>query len=269
MRNIFLFVLLTIVFPLAGMAQQVCISEEEEELLELVNDFRKKNDKEKIEPSVVMCYVADVHTKDLYLNYKNSLNCNLYYWSDKGRWSKCCNDNSFSCMYDKPFELTGYRSKGYELISYYSDGISIESVVKNWKENRAASNFLLQEGKYSNKNWMVIGVSIFEGYISVWMGELSDKKGSPKVCKGNSGKTKNIIADEVPIYILIVGNHPTKKLAQKEVEKLKNRGYENAFFIKHNSRYRIIADRYYGYAASKKAKNNLPKRYNKSWITKE
>jgi len=268
-RSLVLFFMIVLVYPLAGTTQQVCISQDEQELIDLINDFRKENNLDKIESSVVMNYVADVHSKDLYLNYDISSKYGLHFWSNQGRWSKSGDKEEFLCMYDKPFELTGYRSKGYELVSYYSVDIPVQDILANWKENASASNFLLQKGTYSNKNWMSIGVSVFEGYICVWVGELSDKKGSPKVCDDKEEKKSVISIEEVPIYILIVGSHPTKTLAKKEVSYLKNKGYDNAYYVKAGKSYRIIADRYYGYSASQKAKDKLPRKYKSSWIAKE
>ena len=100
MRKIFHFFTLALlvvllVFPGGVKAQHeisddFCINQEELNLYNLVNSYRKQNGLADISLSKNLCYVAKLHVNDLQYNRPDTANCNLHSRSDQGDWLECC-----------------------------------------------------------------------------------------------------------------------------------------------------------------------------------
>src|SRR5512138_235757 len=102
---------------------QVCLSEAELDLYKLANQYRQDKGLSTVPLSKSLTYVAQLHVKDLAGNHPYNRRCNLHSWSEYGPWSPCCyteDHKRAACMWDKPSELTNYRSPGYE-IAYWTD----------------------------------------------------------------------------------------------------------------------------------------------------
>src|SRR5688572_24147787 len=101
----------------------VCLTQEEEKLYKLIMAYRKSKKLPAIPLSAKLTKVAQAHAHDLADHYTFAVDnkCNPHTWSDKGTWTACCYTNDHAqaqCMWDKPKEIAGYASDGFE-IAYY------------------------------------------------------------------------------------------------------------------------------------------------------
>ncbi len=259
----------------ANAQQGVCIDEEELSLANQINHFRKQNDLNVLPVSTALSYVADVHVKDLYLHYDPFGGCNLLSWSDNGRWEKCCaQGENYTCMYDKPAELTQYKGKGYELVYYQNTQITSGLAFNAWKENASAKAMILQQGKYQDKNWQAIGVALFDGYASIWFGEKSDNAGEPPLCSELEQISKKVQqesaetdeSDSVPEYFVVVASHRNEDDALKEQGRMAEQ--YNAMVLQSGSNFRVVVGPFKGYSKAQQMKAKLAEKYPKAWILK-
>ena len=85
-------------------------------------------------------------------------------------------------MWDKPSEIAGYSSNGYEIAFYSSAGATAQEALDGWKVSPSHNPLLINDGMWNSVKWKAIGVGIYGQYAIVWFGELEDT-GTPEVCK--------------------------------------------------------------------------------------
>jgi len=168
-------------------AQNVCISPEEKKLYDLIMTYRKSKKLKSISFSTKLTQVAQTHVRDLSENYSmsNSEVCNPHSWSTKGSWTPCCytsDHKQAQCMWDKPKEIAGYESSGYEIAFYSSAGAMAADGLEGWKKSSGHNPLLINSGDWKNVEWKAIGVGIYKEYAVVWFGQLADTS-SPGACK--------------------------------------------------------------------------------------
>lgn len=154
------------------------LSTEEQELYNIIMEYRKANGLPNIPLSKSLTFVAQTHVMDLQTNKVVNSTCNLHSWSDNGPWSPCCYTSDHakaSCMWNKPRELTDYDGNGYE-ISYglYGATVSAEGALGGWKSSSPHNAVILNQGIWKNSKWKAIGVGISDGYAVVWFGVEKD-----------------------------------------------------------------------------------------------
>ena len=159
--------------------EKICLSAEERKLYEIMMDYRKSKGLETIPLSAKLTKVAQTHARDLMANYKFDPNnkCNPHSWSKKGKWSACCytgDHKQAKCMWDKPKEIAGYESSGYEIAYWSSRGATAEEGLDGWKKSPAHNPMIINEGTWSKAKWKAIGVGFYGEYGIVWFGEKSD-----------------------------------------------------------------------------------------------
>jgi len=169
------------------MAQDVCASTEEKKLYDLIMAYRKSKKLKSIPFSAKLTRVAQTHVRDLSENYSmtNSDVCNPHSWSTKGNWTSCCytsDHKQAQCMWDKPKEISGYESSGYEIAFYSSSGAVAVDGLEGWKKSSGHNPLLVNSGTWKNVEWKAIGIGIYKEYAVVWFGQLTDTT-SPNVCK--------------------------------------------------------------------------------------
>src|ERR1043166_10282289 len=73
-------------------AEDICLSEEEKKLYDLIMQYRKSKKLKAIPISAKLTKTAQTHVRDLADNYvyEEGARCNPHSWSDKGTWSSCC-----------------------------------------------------------------------------------------------------------------------------------------------------------------------------------
>jgi uncharacterized protein YkwD len=165
----------------------ICVSSEEQKLYKLMMDYRKSKGLESIPLSAKLTKVAQTHARDLMTNYKFDVDnkCNPHSWSKKGDWSACCytsDHKQAKCMWDKPKEIAGYESSGYEIAYWSSKGATAEEGLDGWKKSPAHNPLIINDGMWSKAKWKAVGVGFFGEYGIVWFGEQADEV-SPSNCK--------------------------------------------------------------------------------------
>jgi len=169
--------------------ENICLSDAEQWLARLINEYRKENHLKPITISRSLSFVARTHACDLAENYKLNRQCNMHSWSDAGNWSACCytqDHKQARCMWDKPRELTGYPANGYEISFYstrkYSSPEALAAdILKGWQESKSHNEVILNQEIWKDIEWKAIGIGISENFATVWFGEVIDPEGDP--CK--------------------------------------------------------------------------------------
>ncbi len=176
-----------LLFSPAEPAGNVCLSTEEKKLYDLIMEYRKSRKLKPIPYSAKLTQVAQAHVRDLaaHFDYENRGECNPHSWSDKGKWSSCCytsDHKQAACMWDKPREIAGYPTDGFEIAYFSSDGASALEGLDGWKKSPGHNPLLINSGTWEKLKWGGIGVGIYEQYAVVWFGETEDPS-KIKVCR--------------------------------------------------------------------------------------
>ncbi|MDH5474805.1 MAG: hypothetical protein OEX22_03855 [Cyclobacteriaceae bacterium] len=158
---------------------EVCLSEEERKLYEIIMEYRVLKKLSTIPFSAKLTKVAQAHAKDLTQQYDVDKNnkCNLHSWSAKGSWSACCYTNDHKkaqCMWDKPREIANYEGNGFEIAHYYSAGVEAQLALEGWKKSKGHNAMLINLGMWKEIEWEGVGIGIFENYAVVWFGRIAD-----------------------------------------------------------------------------------------------
>ena len=85
-------------------------------------------------------------------------------------------------MWNKPQEIAGYPSAGYEIAYYHSATATAEQGLAGWKVSPGHNPLLVNSGIWEKVQWRAIGVAIDGNYGLVWFGETEDH-GSVSVCQ--------------------------------------------------------------------------------------
>mgnify|MGYP001590513518 FL=1 len=181
MKLLFGFILLVLLssFNSSGINN---LHEEEAKLYKLISNYRASKGLEEISLSPSLTFVAQTHAKDLALNIPLKGKCNAHSWSDQGDWEVCCytsHHNNSNCMWDKPAELTSYKSAGYEIAARLltkdqTFKITAEEALDGWKKSSGHKQVILNISKWKSKRWQAIGIGIYNGAACVWFGEEKD-----------------------------------------------------------------------------------------------
>ena len=172
MRRVFF--LLVFLFSSSAFAQD--LSQEESKLYDLIMEYRESRGLEVVPLSEALNHVARVHVQDL-IEHPPKGRCNLHSWSKYGEWSSCCyngSPKSFSCMWDKPRELTTYTGDGYEIAYWSSAGASAEEALKGWKKSKGHNTVIINRGVWRDVQWKAIGIAVVGEYAVVWFGKEED-----------------------------------------------------------------------------------------------
>ena len=178
-----------------------CLTAEEAQLGQLINNYRANNGLPAVPFSASLTKVAQLHVRDLHNHNPNSGTdpetgeaCNLHSWSANGNWSAVCYVGSHeyaSGMWDKPREITDnvYTGSGYE-IAYGSFGINATAAgsLAAWQSSAGHNAVILNTGTWANfptaAGWPGMGMGIYEGYAVVWFGDAaSDPNGTISQCQ--------------------------------------------------------------------------------------
>ncbi len=157
---------------------EVCLSNDERELIKLVNEYRRKRRLPPVKVSASLSYVAQKHTKEMQHNFKDI----THSWV--GCKYKGSNPKTYGCMQDMPKKLTGYPGRGFECaFAQYGSKFSAADVLQGWKESRPHNNVILNRDVWRQLKWEAVGVSIYGNYAAIWFGDEDDPKGTPDLCK--------------------------------------------------------------------------------------
>ena len=160
------------------------LSEKEKELVKLINDYRISLGKKPLNVSKSLTYVARTHNKDQILYFdpnwtdEQGRPANEHSWSEHGNWTPIMYNEygSYRPMWDKPKELTPYKSSGNEITTGYPHILEAEmlprTALDNWKNSPDHNEFIIKENiLYDVYNAeRIMGVSIHGNYANVWFG---------------------------------------------------------------------------------------------------
>jgi len=147
-------------------------------LVDAINKYRSEKGQGELQLSPSLSFVAHTHLNDIRLYNKEERGCNMNSWSDKGKWIPCCFDGkqkNLDLMTSKPSEIIGFRGKGYEIVVAAKKGISTKDLKTIWLNSKATQDFILNKGQWSNRNWQCMGVSIYNGFASIWASDMPDR----------------------------------------------------------------------------------------------
>jgi len=279
------FILLTILLlsgvKTIGQLPDVCLTKDEYRLYSIINQYRTKQGLSIIPVSRSLCYVAKIHARDLYFNRPDTGFCSLNSWSDKGRWIACCHSRNTPnplCIVKKPAELTKYSGEGHEICYWDSQPIQPDTVLKFWLTVTPARELILNQGKWGNFNWNAMGVGLFNGYASVWVGELRDTVPEPTLCIDTPGADniilplkepqKDVVSAATGRSYIIFGSFASQADALKMVQKYKTKGFSQAKVIVKDNTYRVSLSDYPTQKEAIDAKKLLSGEFKESWIMK-
>ncbi len=253
---------------------ELCLSSDEKVLVDAVNAFREAHGLQAVALSRALCYVADVHAKDLYFNYDERSGKSMHSWSHKGRWKGCSYENPRTdgrCMHNKPSELTDYKGLGFELAYYDNTGSAGMNAYEAWIRHEKNRAFLLNEGTYLSFDWNAVGIKIFKGYVLLWFGTTVDVSAPIVVC----GQAEPVGQDVVPaveskenpvFYYVVVASYSSEKDALKDKLRWEKRFFEPLKVIQGRGRYRLAVGAYNDNEAAKKALRRIKKTVKDAWV---
>ena len=263
-RFTFLLLFLSVIIFVKGQDpfRDLCITPEESALAQSINQARIAKGLPEVPLSRSLCYVADVHAKDLYFFHKGSGNCSLHSWSDKGRWTGCCYENSKTdgrCMHNKPSELTDYSGLGFELVYWDNTANCSKNALSVWAKNESTSSMWFNNKYYEIYDWNAMGVSIFKSYVIVWFGTIHDNSAAISVCipvgevtpNNNSTLSETTVSDTlIPVsapsklFYVVVASYGSRADAEKDKTRWEKRFFEPLKVIDSNGKYRLAVGAY-------------------------
>ncbi len=257
-----------------------CLDSLSYQLYLCINKYRSDNHLAGIPLSVSLCYVAQVHAKDLTYNRPAGRSCSLHSWSDRGRWSPCCFSDAnpaYPCMWNKPKELTRYKFKGYEIIYWENDLITPLTALTQWKLQAHFNDMILNKGSWTKKTWRAIGICIFEGYAIIWLGEEADVQGEPEPCVkpvviigDTSAKNDSAVTQNTPVtgirYYLITASLTSMDKADQVLKEYHGKGFNKARIIIFDQKIRISINDFATYSEARQVKADLGQEFQHVWI---
>jgi hypothetical protein len=278
-------IILTLLFfsGLRTIAQlpDICLTKEEYRLYSIINEYRTKQGLSIIPVSSSLCYVAKIHARDLYFNRPDTGFCSLNSWSDKGLWTACCHSRytpNPACIVKKPAELTKYTGEGHEICYWDSQSLQPDTVFKFWLSIALARELLLNQEKWSNFNWNAMGVGLFNGYASVWVGELRDTVPEPRLCPDTPGADnitlplkapqKDVVSVATGRSYIIFGSFSSLEDALKVLQNYKKKGFNKAKVLVKDNTYRVSLADYPTQKEALDAKKALSGEFKDSWVMK-
>ena len=176
--------------PAAPTAPGTCLSPEEAELVQLVNQYRVANGLHQIPISYSLTMVGQWHVQDLNLNHPDTgtgyqgQECNMHSWSGwhPALWNGMCytpDHHEAQEMWDKPRQISqqAYQGNGYE-IAYSSSGqVTAAAALAGWQGSAPHNDVILEHGIWENADWPAMGVGLYQHYAVVWFGDKADAAG--------------------------------------------------------------------------------------------
>jgi len=285
-----------------------CISPAEMKVFEMVNLYRKQLNLPPVPISKSLCYVAELHLKDLFLHHPDQGTCNFHSWSVHGPWKPFCypkDENKMNSVWDKPGELTRYPSKAYEIVYWENNPVEIDTILSVWKTEPWFNDFLTNSGKWKETHWGAIGIGIYENYACAWFGEASDPEGAAFICGEipktpvpdvpktvvpvaagtkagikkspnrpdtiagkTTGKNDSVSKNSITYYIIVKTSIPRKD-ADKLVVKLKAEGFPAATILEKNGKIRISVYTSNNRTDALTKLRDVKKTFKDAWLLKE
>ena len=174
---IYSFLLFSIIqFDLNAHAQvnmEVQLNSEESQLLKLINQDRLKHNLPVLKILKELQMVAREHVRDL-TQHPPVPPCNLHSWSNSGNWVPVCytpDHKEALKMWNKPKEIAGYPSEGFEIAYAHSHHAKPEEAMASWKKSALHYALIANLNQWKDNHWAGVGVAILGQYAVVWFAE--------------------------------------------------------------------------------------------------
>ena len=195
-------------------AAAVCLSDKEAELARLVNEYRATKGLPAVPVSKSLTLVAQQHVWDSNTNGNNwpappaGEACNMHSWSanvnpalKQGTWTATCftgspNWHGVEGSWNKPRELAGYPSDGYENSHWASNGTTPQGALTGWKNSPGHNAVITEQNGWGP--FKAMGVGISGNYAHLWFGDTADPAGEAQLCSGGGGGGAAPTATTVP-----------------------------------------------------------------------
>lgn len=157
------------------------LSDDEEYLYRLIMEERLRNGRPEIPLSAALTDVAQIHADEAAEHPELfEDDCNLHSWNTSSHWTGCCytSDHEYAeCMWDKPYEITGFRADGFEIA--YRGNESPEQMLSRWLNSRGHQSVILNLDDWADVRWRSIGVGISsdvdgDRFAYVWFAKEQD-----------------------------------------------------------------------------------------------
>lgn len=262
----------------------LCLTPQESALAQSINSTRVAKGLPEIPLSRSLCYVADVHAKDLYFFHKGSGDCSLHSWSDKGRWTGCCYDNPKTdgrCMHNKPSELTDYSGLGFELVYWDNTANCSENALSVWAKNESTSAMWFNGNSYEIYDWNAMGISIFKGYVIVWFGTIHDNSDAISICipvgefvpqpitsssEVSVPDTLMPVSTSTKLFYVVVASYGSKADAIKDKTRWEKRFFEPLKLIDSNGNYRLAVGAYENMETAESVLKRIKMEVRDAWV---
>jgi hypothetical protein len=169
-----------------------CVSDEEAQLMQLVNDYRAENGETRVAWSKSLGTVAQWHILDATTNSDSVFtpDCNLHSWSDwkPAIWKDVCyteDHANASLMWSKPKEITKnvYPAAGFEVAG--SGYLSVDAVLAGWQNSPGHNDVLLSQGIWADYPFKAMGAGVDPvlRFYYLWFSTGVDPQGEMPLCK--------------------------------------------------------------------------------------
>lgn len=148
------------------------------ELVNLINTHRQSIGLKPIAFSHDAWLVGAMHNWDLNVNQppevgQGRAKCAAHSWSNQPEWKGCCYDLTnpdAGCMLNKPKEITGNTSRGFQISNSISGGAmpTPQFSLNWWMGSPLHRDVIENTGMWKNKNWTGLGCAIGKGTSSCW-----------------------------------------------------------------------------------------------------
>lgn len=198
---IFLFITIPAHAADKNSACSTTLSSDEQELYNIIMEYRKSLGLPSIPVSPSLSFVAQTHVRDLQAHPPSGA-CNMHSWSTYGSWSACCytpDHAQAQCMWNKPGELTGYQGYGFEISYGGSLNATPAGALRGWQSSSGHNAVIANTGIWKSHSWKAVGIGIYGSYAVVWFGEEDDPCSSAATKTSlfdavNSGEIKQVKA---------------------------------------------------------------------------
>jgi hypothetical protein len=155
------------------------LGERGRELVDAINAERNRHNLPAVAMSARMTHVAIEHVTDLLRNRPDLTFGNLHSWSGRGHRGRGGryipgDPRTYRIMWDKPREIAGYTSNGYELAAFTAGTFTARSAMNQWLKSTPHLDLILERGIWAALPWKALGAFYHGKFACAWFGKEVD-----------------------------------------------------------------------------------------------
>ena len=162
----------------------VCISDDEANLMDVVNDYRVNNALPAVPWSNVLMNVGQWHAEDASINDATIFNppCNIHSWSNDmpNLWNAVCYTSDHAAaaeMWAKPSQISGgsFTGNGFENAAQGAEDNN--QALGWWQASPGHNDVILNQNIWANYTWRSMGVGVsttLTNYHYLWFSYTAD-----------------------------------------------------------------------------------------------